>query len=335
MQAEYHVPLKPQGEFGQADCNYLAWHQPRTSALAPFQNRLLTKAMRKRGRESGGQDLAVVPLMKDTTSVSPRPCAGAAPALSQGTITAPRAARAATAAPSVPQNSPRRAVAKPRPVTGGDALPPSLRGRCCNTSHCLSPKTWLRERESRFNYQDRYASQRRCPEGACTGEPGSLEQGEAGGDVAPGLRRKQGSAQQNRAGLWMETRPQLSFWRGDGTVLRLDPTGAGEGNPFAFGTWTVHQGWGERRGEGASRPISPGEKGWKGWKTAAARGEGAPAPRFISGHRFAYTPRLNDGRAEPWAAPALRSTPPQQRQAGGGGEGPHTYPRPGSVKGRG
>lgn len=143
VQAEYHVPLKPQGEFGQADCNYLAWHRPRTSALAPFQNRLLTKAMHKRGRESGGQDLAVVPLMKDTTSVSPTPCPGAAPLLSQGTITAPRAARAATAAPSVPQNSPRRAVAKPRPVTGGDALPPSLRGRCCNTSHCLSPKTWL------------------------------------------------------------------------------------------------------------------------------------------------------------------------------------------------
>lgn len=124
VQAEYYVPLKPQGEFGQADCNYLAWHRPRTPALAPFQNGLLTKAMQKRGPESGGQDLAVVPLMKDTTSVSPALCPSAAPALSQGTSAAPRATRATTAAPSVPQNSPRRAVAKPHSVTGGcSAIP--------------------------------------------------------------------------------------------------------------------------------------------------------------------------------------------------------------------
>lgn len=118
VQAEYYVPLKPQGEFGQADCNYLAWHQPRTPALAPFQNQLLTKAMQKHRRESGGQDLAVVPLMKDTTLVSPTPRPGAAPALSQGTSAVPTAACATAAAPSVPQSSPRRAVAKPRPVTG-------------------------------------------------------------------------------------------------------------------------------------------------------------------------------------------------------------------------
>lgn len=59
-----------------------------------------------------------------------------------------------------------------------------------------------------------------------------------------GLVRKQGSAQQNRARLWTEMRPQLLFWRGDGTMLRLDPTDAGGSNPFAFGTGTVPQGWG-------------------------------------------------------------------------------------------
>ena len=45
------------------------------------------------------------------------------------------------------------------------------------------------------------------------------------------------------------------------------------------------------------------------------------------GSPLIYTPQLNDGRAEPWAAPALRSTlPQQQQQAGGSGEGPHTRP---------
>ena len=94
--------------------------------------------------------------------------------------------------------------------------------------------------------------------------------------MAPGLRRKQGSTQQNHAGLRTETRPQLSFRRGDGTMLRLDPTDAGEGNPFAFGMWTVHQGWGERQGGGASRPISPGGEGVEGLENGCCtRGRGS------------------------------------------------------------
>ena len=121
MQAEHDAPWKPQGEFGQADGNYLAWQRPRAPALAPFQNRLLAKATQNHGPERGCQDLAVVPLGKGTSSVSP----ALRPALLPGTGTAPRAARATTAAPSVPQNSPRRAVAEPCPVTG-DALPPSF-----------------------------------------------------------------------------------------------------------------------------------------------------------------------------------------------------------------
>lgn len=116
VQAEYYVPLKPQGEFGQADCNYLAWHWPRMPALAPFQNQLLTKVMQKHRPERGSQYLAVVPLTKDTTLVSLVLCPGAAPALSQGMSPRPRAA---TTAPSVPQNSPRRAAAKPCPITRG------------------------------------------------------------------------------------------------------------------------------------------------------------------------------------------------------------------------
>lgn len=53
QQTEYYVPLKPQGEYGQADCNYLAWHRLRTPPLAPFQNQLLTKVMQKHGHKSG------------------------------------------------------------------------------------------------------------------------------------------------------------------------------------------------------------------------------------------------------------------------------------------
>lgn len=64
VRASYYVPPKPQGEFGRADCNYLPWRRPSTPAPAPFPKRFRAGTAQKRGPESQGQHLAVVPLVK-------------------------------------------------------------------------------------------------------------------------------------------------------------------------------------------------------------------------------------------------------------------------------